>query len=424
MAAPTPALTRPAGDRSATILLTLGGLIGLIVRYPMLFYMGVFDMNAYYDWGKRSIADGLPIYYHGIYFPFQYQIFEVCAWIVARSGWDFVPVFKASNLVFDVGSFWVLILLLRRLGLNPAYALLYWLHPWFLSVFSLGYIDFHFTFFVLLTVYLLRRETTRDYLVAGSPLAFAFLMKPQAQILVIATFMYGVFHYVRRRDVGPLCMMAAPIILFVGYEAYFTASRFSGSLYEAGRLLPDSYLTVTNVMPALTAQMTNLWYPIAYFMKEPGDQIYAISDQIHPLPYIQARHLAAAVVLTLVGMYVFRVHRAAEPLITDKFVRIFGFATVAVPFIMTSAHENHLFLGSVFLVLLTAALPLSFKVASHILLMVQFANIYGLYGDHPQWLAGLLRDAFNLRYMPLSYSLISIACFLAILGSIWRARKL
>jgi len=416
-------MTQPIARRSVTLLLTVGGLIGLIVRYPMLFYMGMDDMNAYYDWGKRAIESSLPSTYHGIYFPVQYQVFELCAWIVARTGSDFVLVFKLSNLVFDVGSFGLLVLLLKRYGSNPAYALLYWLHPWFLSVFSLGYIDFHFTFFVLLSIYLLRRDTARDYILAGIPLGVAFLMKPQAEILLIAVFLYGVLHYVRTRNAGPLAMMAFAIALFLGYEAYFTLSQFSASGYDAMRNIPLSYLNVTNVMPALNAQMPNIWYPIAYVMKEPGDHIYAISDQIDLLPGIPAKYLAAAVVLGLVGMHVSRVERGVEPFLSDKFARMFGFATVAVPFLMTSAHENHLFLGSVFLVLFTAGrLPVSLKVASHILLIVQFLNIYGLYGQHPRWLGRLLRDAYDVKYVPLAYSLISVACFVVILTALWPRR--
>src|SRR6185503_5229076 len=162
------------------------------------------DMNAYHDWGQRALESSLPGTYHGIYFPLQYQLFEFCAWIEARTGWAFVPIFKLSNLFFDVGSFGLLSLWLKRRGSSPAYALLYWLHPWFLSVFSLGYIDFQFTFFVLLCIYLLGRDTANHYILAGIPLGLAFLMKPQAQILLIASFLYGVFHYARSRNARPL----------------------------------------------------------------------------------------------------------------------------------------------------------------------------------------------------------------------------
>ena len=186
------------------------------------------------------------------------------------------------------------------------------------------------------------------------------------------------------------------------YEAYFTISLFPVSATAAAGVLPWTYLDVTNVMPALTAQMTNIWYPVAYVMKRPNDPIYAISDQIQLLPYVSAKYLAAWTVLGLVGFIAARVERAEEPFIGDKFVNLFGFATIAVPFIMTSAHENHLFLGSVFLVLFAARrLPLSFKVASHVLLLVQFLNIYGLYGQHPPWIAQLLRELYARPQTPL-----------------------
>jgi hypothetical protein len=173
-------------------------------------------------------------------------------------------------------------------------------------------------------------------------------------------------------------------------------------------------------MPALTAQMTNIWYPVAYVLKQPDAPIYAISDQIQLLPHLSAKYLAAAAVLGLIGVHVFRVEREAEPPVGDRIARIFGFAAIAVPFIMTSAHENHLFLGSVFLVLFVARpLPASFKVAGQILLFVQFLNIYGLYGEHPAVIARLLHDLYAVAQTALVYSLISVACFAVILKSTW-----
>lgn len=415
-------MTRPTAGRLAATLLAFGFLAGLILRYRMLFYIGTDDMNAYHDWGQQALRSGLPGTYRGIYFPLQYQVFEFCTWIEVRSGWAFVPIFKLSNLVFDVGSFCLVSLLLKRQGSHPAYALLYWLQPWFLSIFSLGYIDFQFTFFVLLSVYLLGRDTAGRYILAGIPLACAFLMKPQAQILLIASFLFGVFHYVRTRNARPLGMLVFPILVFLGYEAYFTISLFSALGYRAAGVLPWAYLDVTNVMPALTAQMTNIWYPVAYVMKRPNDPINAISDQIEVLPYISVKYLAAGTVLGLIGIHVFRGERAVGPSVSDTFARIFGFASLAVPFIMTSAHENHLFLGSVFLVLFAARLPLSFKVASQILLIVQFLNIYGLYGEHPRWIAQLLRELYAIEQTPLVYSLISVACVVVILISLTCAR--
>jgi hypothetical protein len=67
-------------------------------------------------------------------------------------------------------------------------------------------------------------------------------------------------------------------------------------------------------------------------------------------------------------------------------------------------------------------LPPSFKVASQVLLFVQFLNIYGLYGQHPPWIARPLHDLYAVAQTPLVYSLISVACVVVILGSIWSLR--
>ena len=384
----------------------------------MLSYMGVFDMEAYYYCGKAALEGGLPQTYIGTYFPFQYQLFELCAWAVPKSGWQFFTVYKLPNLVCDIGSFCVLLLLLKRQRANPLYALLYWLHPWFLALFSLGYADFQFTFCVVLCVWLLRGEATKDYLLAGLPLALAFLMKPQALILIVATFAYGLFRYVRTREWRPLAMLIPPTLLFLGYEIWFTYSLPRPRSIVA-QVLPLSYLDVTNTMPALTAQMTNIWYPIAYFLREPGQEVLTVSDRIHVLPYLPAKYVAAAVVLGLLGLHVFRVEREADSSLSCRFVKIFGFAALAVPMLMTSAHENHLFLASVFLVLLMAQpLPVLAKISIQVLLLVQFLNIYSLYGEHPSWLAELLKRTQSNETM-LVYSIVSVVCFWFIAKWLW-----
>jgi len=384
----------------------------------MLFYMGVFDMDVYYEWGRKALEVGMPRSYHGIYFPFQYQIFETCAWAVGKFGAQFFIIYKLPNLLCDAGSFCLLVLLLKRRGANPLWALLYWLHPWFLAVFSLGYCDFQFTFWVLLCVWLLRGEEARDYVLAGLPLAFAFLMKPQALILIVATFAYGLFRYLRTRDLRPLAILVPPTLLFLGYEIWFTLS-LPRPRYVVAQVLPSSYLSVTNIMPALTAQMTNIWFPIAYLIRKPGQGIHTVSDQIHLLPYLQIRSLAAAVVLGLVVLHVYRVERETGTSPSDRFVKSFGFAALAVPFLMTSAHENHLFLGSVFLVLLMSPrIPLLAKLAIQVLLFVQFLHIYSLYGAHPSWLAELLKRTQSDE-MAVAYSIVSVICFGIIARPLW-----
>jgi len=299
--------------------------------------------------------------------------------------------------------------------------LIYWLHPWFLTIFSLGYIDFQIAFCILLCVWLLRGETTKDYLLAGLPLALAFLMKPQALALIVATFAYGVFHYLRKRDPRPFAMLAGSVLLFAGYEWWFIHALRRPRLAHAA-ILPASYLNVTNIMPALTAQMTNVWYPVAYLIRKPGQGIHMVSDRIHVLPYLPAKYFAAIVVLGLIGFHICRVEGERETAVSGRFVKIFGFAAVVVPFLMTSAHENHLFLGTVFLVLLFAQpVPLVTKVAIQLLLLVQFLHIYSLYGAYPSWLAELLKRTQSNETM-LVYSLISVACFWFIAKPLWPRR--
>jgi hypothetical protein len=402
------------------LLLLLGFAAGLFVRYFLLFDTGVMDMEEYNIWGKRVLEMGLPWGYRGVYFPLQYQVFEGCAWLVARSGLQYFTVFKFANLLFDIGLFTLLILLLKRRKANPLYALLYWLHPWFLTVFSLGYVDFQIAFFILLAIWLLNRDTVRDYLLAGLPLGCAFMMKPQAQILVVATFLYGCFCWLRRKDARPFAMLAGPVAFFLAYEWFFVHTLRRPRFVHAA-ILPASYLNVTNVMPALTAQMTNFWTPVAYFFRNPGQAIVRVSDQIHVLPYLPAKYLAAAIVLALIGLYVRRVEKTLHLSPSEGFASIFGFASLVVPFLMTSVHENHLFLGTIFLVLILAAnsASLSVTVAVHLLLVVQLLNLFSLYGKHPHRLALVLRPTLSDE-LSIAYSIVCLLCFGILARRLWQ----
>src|SRR6266446_9003157 len=406
--------------RRRVVGFTAGAFFGLALKYSMLFYMGVLDMKAYYLWfGKRALEVGLVRSYQGIYFPLQYQLFELCAWIVQRLGIQFFTVYKLSNLVFDLAAFVVLIALLRRQNSNIFYALLYWLHPWFLAMFSLGYVDFQFTALVLLSVWLLRGDRPGDYLLSGTALGAAFVMKPQVQILVVAIGLFVLFRFLRTRDVRSAVVLFGPVVFFAGYEIYFTFFGHVHPWYVAALVLPRSYLNVSNVMPRLTAQMTNIWYPIAYLLKGPGQHVYNVRDQIQLVSFVSVKHVAAAVVLILVAIHVRRIEAHQGELVSDKLLRVFGFASLVVPFVMTSAHENHLFLGTTFVVLLIAR-PISIgpKVAGHVLLIVQFLHLFSLYGEHPVWLARLLRPTQSDE-LAIVYSIVSLLCFCFLLKPLW-----
>jgi hypothetical protein len=154
----------------STILLS-GFLLGLIVRVAMLFYEGVSDMPAYYEWGRATRKIGLAQSFHGTYFPFQYQVFQVCWWATHKLHLSLFVGFKLANLGFDIGGFVLLTRILQRAGLPRSLALVYWLHPWFLLMSSLGYVDVQFSCVLLLTIYLLYRgQRFWDYFLAGLPL--------------------------------------------------------------------------------------------------------------------------------------------------------------------------------------------------------------------------------------------------------------
>ncbi len=134
-------------------------LSGLIIKILSLFFIGVFDMHQYYEWGLGTLNNGLCNSYKGTYFPVQYLIFEIDTWLSLFTNVDYYVIFKLTNLLFDIGNFIVIYFILKEIGTNRYYALLYWLHPCFLNLFSLGYVDFQFSFFILISIYFTLKTT-------------------------------------------------------------------------------------------------------------------------------------------------------------------------------------------------------------------------------------------------------------------------
>ena len=155
-------LRHELADRRAAWTLCALFLLGLAIRLVFLNRAGTSDIDIDLQWGKDANTFGLPISYHGNYFPFQYQIFQ----IAAANGYPVssLVVFKTINLIADVGVFVVLILLLRRWRLNVFYACLYWLHPYFIAMFWLGYVDVQFVFFIVLGLLALTRAVASSRL--------------------------------------------------------------------------------------------------------------------------------------------------------------------------------------------------------------------------------------------------------------------
>lgn len=349
-------------------------IIGLFLRILMLFYNGIFDMAVYHEWGLATINNGLQQSFQGVYFPLQYQIFGFCSWISTFLNIDYFIVFKAANLIFDCGNLIMLYLILQKFAASKFYLLIYWIHPWFLNIFSLGYIDFQFTFFILCSLYFTLKNTSRNYLIAGIFLAFAFLMKPQVQIVFLSFFIYGMILYFKDRDLKVLHIFIFPVILFANYAVFFLIR--TGNPFR----LVKAYLNVANHMPCLNANFLNGWFPVAFFLKGKDEPIYSVSDEL-TLAGVSLRLIAVLIVLFLIYYFVRKLARKdlKSELNPDLYL-IACFSAFIVPFLMTSAHENHLFLGTVLIIpLLAKSKNLLFNLCVHIILILQFINLYGYY---------------------------------------------
>jgi uncharacterized membrane protein (DUF441 family) len=357
-----------------TIIFVIAILAGLFLRCMSLQFMGTFDMTTYHEWGLKAVNEGLYKAYQGIYFPFQYQIFEAGSFLSVKSNIQFFTIYKLINLLFDTGNLVVLYLIFRKINVSKYYLLLYWLHPWFLIMVSQGYCDFQFTFFILCSILFSFKATSRNYLIAGIFLGFAFLMKPQVQVIVLSTFIYSIYIYYKEKEIKHFSIFVFSIILFINYSTYF--------LFTTGnpfRLLRN-YVDIGGALP-LTANFLNLWFPVAYHLKEPDAVIYSVTDNMSFL-HIGLRTIAVAVLLILIILFIRKIYKNnTDQGINHNYFLIASFSTFVFPFIMTGAHENHLFLATVLLIpVLAKTRYLLIKISIHILLILQCINLYGYYG--------------------------------------------
>ena len=360
--------------KTALILFWAAILAGLALRYMSLSFMGIFDMATYHEWGLQTFKEGLIASYQGSYFPFQYQLFELGAVLAIKLNTNYIIIYKLINLLFDCGNLIVLYLIFKKINVSKYYLLLYWLHPWFLIIFTQGYCDFQFTFFILCFILFSLKATSRNYLIAGIFLGFAFLMKPQVQVIVLSLFIYSLYQYFKNRNIKTFHIFVFPAILFIDYTLYFFV--ISGHPFRLLR----AYVDAGGAMP-LTANFLNGWFPIAYYLNAPGDPIYSITDDI----MISNASLRSMAVLTLLLLIYFFINKLNKSNYINKIdynlFLVTGFSTFIFPFVMTSAHENHLFLATVLLIpVLGKVKNLFVKLSIHVLLILQCINLYGFYG--------------------------------------------
>ncbi|HEY2150838.1 MAG TPA: hypothetical protein VGH34_08520 [Vicinamibacterales bacterium] len=405
--------------RRDAMLLGAGLVFGLVLRWQMLDGRGGVDMADYLRWGNAVLDQGLARGYVGIHFPLQYQVYEFCSWFARSFAIDPYVVFKAANIPFDLGTYVILIALLRRAGVSPLYALVYWLHPWFLVVFALGYIDMQMTFCVVLSLWLLKDASTRARsALAGVPFAAAVMLKPQMSLPFAALAFYAFLRWKQTGNRDVACFLIPVAVAGLSYETYFTTALWRDIGARALVVFPTSIARIGSTMPVLTANMLNVWYPLAAWLKEPGAQIWTVSSKLLVLPHLQVRFVAFAVTVGIIAWYVTVVTRSRRQLtLADRLRYILTFTTFIVPSIMTSAHENHLFAATALFVLLLGTATVRTRAAIHIVLASQMVNLEGIYGF----------DSFGLWLQPMysvairtALALVSIGCFAVIGAELYR----
>jgi hypothetical protein len=351
-------------------------LLGLGLRVFLVPYMGSHDMDTVLGWGRDVREVGLPHAYTGIYFPIEWQLSAAAVYGSSELGVSAVASMKTILLVFDVAAMALLMALLRGWRLDERYSLIYWLHPYFLLFFCLGFVDAHLGFCVLACLVILARwQGSAGLLAAGVPLAVAFLMKPQAiglvgsvPLLVAITIALNPAHW--RENLRPLLLLVAPALLFAAYSLYFDLGGAElntlANTYAPGELARQS--------ASLTADMTNFWYPVAMILRDDGARIYTVVN-----PTLDTvGTVGAAAILAGALVAVARVRSVIGP---REILFAFLFAAMTVPMVAPHAHSNHLYLGLLLSVVVAAArrdLGLIWPLQG--LLLAQFVSILGTQG--------------------------------------------
>jgi hypothetical protein len=406
------------------LLWTLAILLGLGVRIAFVPYKGTADMDSYLAWGRDVATYGMAKAYHGIYFPLEYQLFRLAVGAASVLGISEVSALKIGNLAFDAGTFVLLVLLLRRLRLPPAYALIYWLHPYFLAIAWLGYIDMHSGLMVVATLLAISYcSRPLQYVAAGVPLGLAFTMKPQGITFVLAIVLVTALGLVGSRVFGlsrtgttlarhgPL-LLVAPIALFCGYSLWVAGDGHSvtylAHTYSPGELARQS--------ESLNANMTNIWYPVADALRDPGAPIYSVTE-----PAI-LNTVGSALTIGLIFIGALLLIRRDGLSETALITSVLGLAAIVGPMTLTHVHENHLFFGALLAIVL---MPLVrnrwFTIATNVLLILQFINLAGRYGlglnhlSRDRLIVSLMHDYDERAALITAY--LAIASFAVLLGA-------
>jgi hypothetical protein len=165
---------------------------------------------------------------------------------------------------------------------------------------------------------------------------------------------------------------------------------------------------VGKALPALTAQMPNIWYLVADFYVGKGEPITSVvePDAFHALAAVLTAGLLFFVAALLAR------DAAGRPFSVTALL-LFAAGAALLPMVMTRAHENHFFLAAVLAVLVVAKLrDRTLTILVNALLAIQAVHLFGLYGLGENRITtdlGLQRwleaDAQGIRYGVRAYAL-------------------
>jgi hypothetical protein len=163
-------------------------------------------------------------------------------------------------------------------------------------------------------------------------------------------------------------------------------------------LLPYSYLSVSNVAPWLNADMLNIWYPVAYLLKDTNSSINSVPDSVLLFSIIPAKIFSLLLYFTLLIIYSLKLF-SKEMIDKKNIYTILLLSCILFPFIVTGAHENHFFFASILLIISLGFVKVKiFHHAVHLTLIIQFFNLFALYGYKDTTLNYLTFYKDNLQF--------------------------
>ena len=377
--------------RTSIIVIALFA-IGLLIRVALINTHGTSDFNDYIKWGKNTHEIGLSKAFEGGYFPIQYLSFGASYAIAQHYSISAEKVIRIFNTIFEIGILFLLIYILKKYISIQNILIYFWLNPFALIMYQQGYVDAQFSFFVLLALAMLTagNDNFKKYFIAGIPLGISLLMKPQPVPLFLGLGILAVIFFIhkhKKEAAKMACLFAAPFIIYLAFSLYFgftmdinnnhkTLPRISRAIQEKSNLskrmsdiganslfLTAQYAYVaTKRMPAINANMPNPWFFTAVALNKNNVNIYLIKDTDRILG-VQYRTIGSILFFVVAITIMFKIARSNNHL-DRKTIFLLCLIPIILPYLTTSAHENHFYLGFISTIILGSLLKDKFILSS------------------------------------------------------------